>query len=51
MVAAKNSAIHSLCECNEWRKFTAKKRVVTPGQNEKYYLAGVWHRKSQLCWW
>lgn len=32
----------------DWQLRGHQKRVVTPGQNEKYYLAGAWHRKSQL---
>lgn len=36
----------------DWQLRGHQKRVVTPGQNEKYYLAGALHsgcRKSQLC--
>lgn len=35
----------------DWQLRGQQKRVVTPGQNEKYYLAGAlqqWYGKSQL---
>lgn len=34
----------------DWQLRGQQKCVVTPGQNEKYYLA-EWHGQSQLCWW
>lgn len=34
----------------DWQLLGQQKRVVTPGQNEKYYLAGALRNgQSQLC--